>query len=108
MSADAPQANPGASDEALFVPPGDRHYSPEEVHALLTARITHLLEERRAWLLGKLYRLDVRERDLKAALASASEVPAALATLVMERQVERAEVKTRVRVEPIDDGDLRW
>ena len=93
-----------------LLPPDDRHYTEAEVRELLRARIASLLTTDRDWLLGKLYRLDVRERDIQAALASPGvDVPAALAELVVARQRERAATRRRYPAsgEDIEEG-LRW
>ena len=101
-----------AGAELLQLPdPGA--YTPEEVHPLLRAQVAHLLTHRRAWLFGKLYRLDVRERDLKAALAQpGGDVAGALATLIIARQAERLATRSRAsaRPEAADEefGDLSW
>ena len=96
--------------ELLPLPP-DHAYTEAEVVALLRERIADLLASDRDWLLGKMYRLDVRERDLLAALAApAVDVPGALAALVVARQRERAAARERYRAR--DDGEieegLRW
>lgn len=77
-----------------LLPPSGHGYSEAEVLELLRGRIAALLDTERAWLLGKLYRLDVRERDIKLALRQA-EVAGALAGLVMARQRERVAARAR-------------
>ncbi len=81
-----------------------------EVLRLLAAQIQHLLLTQRDWLLGKLYRLDVREADIRAALRNpVPELPArALARLVLARHRERVRTKARFSSPPLDDEDLRW
>ena len=91
-----------------------QRFSESELLALLAREVAYLLGTRRDWLLGKLYRLDVRERDIKAALAvPQADVPTALATLIVARQRERAAVKAQVCSTPFDArnteaGDLSW
>ena len=88
-----------------------RRYGEEELLELLTGWIAQLLDARRDWLLGKLYRMDVRERDILAALAVPDARPArALARLVLERQRERLAARARYRSPPLDEdeGALRW
>lgn len=99
--------------ELEFIDLGDRSFDDAEVEAIVSHQVAHLLATRRDWLLGKLYRLDVRETDIKAALAQAeADVPTALARLIVERQRERIAVKRRVRVRPLrrDEqlGDMSW
>ena len=81
---------------ALEIPARDRAFSEEEVVDILRQQIAYLLEHRRDWLLGKLYRLDVRERDIKAALAvPQSDTAEDLARLILARQAERSAARLR-------------
>ena len=94
-------------------PEGDTEYSEQEVLELLRKQLAFLLENRRDWLLGKLYRLDVRERDIKAALAAPNtDVATELARLIVARQAERAAARRKFAEEG-DKGteipkDLAW
>ena len=93
-----------------LLPPDDHGYTEAEVLALLRERVAALLQSDRDWLLGKLYRLDVRERDIQGALAQPSvDVPAALAELILARQRERLAARRRHPPRRDDvDPDLRW
>ena len=91
----------------------ERTYSDDEIRQLLTKQIAHLLEHKRDWLMGKLYRLDVREPDIKRVLANPdASVAEGLAALVLSRQYERQASKINVEVKPLDPsgefGDLVW
>ena len=99
----------------VLADPTARRLSPAETIELLRRQIAHLLAHRRDWLLGKLYRLDVRERDIRAALAQPGLEPAAaLARLVYERQAERLAARRAHASRPIPQserdafGDLDW
>ena len=70
-------------DDAPAVVPGDA----EAMRAWLRARIAAMLDGDRARLMAVLYRIDVRERDVAAALA-ASDPASALADAVLERVAE--------------------
>ena len=96
-------ALPHAPDETL----------PEaEILALLTTHVRRLLATERDWLLSKLYRLDVRERDINAVLASRQDAAEGLAALILARHHERAAARAKYRpvVEPWDEelGDMSW
>lgn len=93
-----------------LLPPTDHGYTEAEVLALLRERVASLLESDRDWLLGKLYRLDVRERDLQRALARPSvDVAAALAELILARQRERLAARRRYPPRRADvDPELHW
>lgn len=93
-----------------LLPPADHTYAEAEVLTLLRDRVAALLASDRDWLLGKLYRLDVRERDIEAALARPSvDVPSALAELIVARQRERTAARARHAAPRGDiDPDLRW
>lgn len=57
------------------------------LRAWLCARISAMLTGERARLMAVLYRIDVRERDVRAALAS-GDPPSALADAVIARAAE--------------------
>ncbi len=83
-----------------------------QIHALLTEHIARLLATKRDWLLSKLYRLDVRERDLRRLLATDADAAGGLARLVLDRHYERARARFNHRPmqEPFDPelGDISW
>ena len=119
MSSDPTRENPTGTLPRLFsaleVPLDGRTLTDEEAFRLIELQIGYLLKHRRDWLLGKLYRLDVRERDIKAALATcaSNEVAAALTNLVFARQRERAATRQRYGAQskdalPEDLKDLSW
>ena len=102
-----------ADVDEIQIPPTDRMFSEEEIIDILRQQIGYLLDHKRDWLLGKLYRLDIRERDIKIALNLPNEPPSqALARLVVARQQERSSTKNNVEVKPLDPdgefGDLIW
>ncbi len=102
-----------ADVDEIQIPPTDRTFSEEEIVDILRQQIAFLLDHKRDWLLGKLYRLDIREQDIKIALNLPNEPPSqALARLVVSRQQERSSTKSRAQVEPLDPegefGDLIW
>ncbi len=80
-----------------------------ELLRLLADHIDYLLQHRMEWLLSLLYRLDVSEAKVNAALHPAAPEPAnvGLARLIFERQLQRAYTKLHVRPEPLED-DLAW
>ena len=96
----------------LALPPEAHRLSPEETAAVLAPQIGRLLGERRDWLLSRLYRLDVRERDIKAALATDADAALGLARLIVARHHERRRTRARYRPlpEPYDEelGDMSW
>ncbi|MEM8488141.1 MAG: hypothetical protein AAF564_21505 [Bacteroidota bacterium] len=65
--------------------------SIDEIRSFLINHITRLLDQNPAHLMSILYRIDVREPDVKAAIATAptGELPAQLATLIIDRQLEK-------------------
>ena len=102
-----------AEVDDIQIPPTERTFSEEEILDILSQQIAYLLDNKRDWLLGKLYRLDVREQDIKIALNLPTEPPAsALAKLILARQQERSAMKEAVEVKPLDPdgefGDLIW
>lgn len=100
-----------ADVEGLVQVEHDKTYSEAEIFHLLKHQVSFLLDNRRDWLLGKLYRLDVRERDILAALEVPGSDPASeLTRLIIERQQERAEAKRKFKSPPLspEEEDLRW
>ena len=92
--------------------PDDEPVSEERLFQILADQIAYMIEFRMEYLLSLLYRNDVLEHKINAALSPANEDPAniALAKLVMERQRERMATKKAYRVDEIDeiDEDLRF
>ncbi len=89
------------------------HLPDSEIVELLRVEIARHLKDRRDWILSKLYRLDIRESDIKQVLARADLDPATgLARLVLERHRERQ--ASRASNEPLPEpedpefGDLAW
>lgn len=95
----------------LTLPPVDG-LTEAELLALLTSHVRRLLDTERDWLLSKLYRLDVGERDIKAALAREADAAAALAHLILTRHRER--MAARASHQPLPEpynpelGDMSW
>ncbi len=71
----------------------------------LTERIRHLLATRIDFFMSLMYRLDVSEDKIRQALAPGNPEPpdVALARLIINRQVQRAETKERYRQDPLTD-----
>ena len=84
MPRDLPSTAP---DAALATFGADAPSDAEAMRAWLRARIAAMLDGDRARLMAVLYRIDVRERDVAAALA-ASDPASALADAVLERVAE--------------------
>ena len=96
----------------LRLPTPPEGLSEGELLALLATHVGRLLATERDWLLSKLYRLDVREADIKAALAGGGDVGGALARLILDRHRERMRARARHSplAEPFDPelGDMSW
>lgn len=80
-----------------------------ELLRLLCDQVDYYLQHRMEWLLSTLYRLDVREDLVHAALHPSAPEPAnlGLARLILERQKMRAYTKLNIRSEPLDE-DMQW
>lgn len=85
--------------------------SEEELLKILADHIAWLIDHRLDFLLSLMYRLDITEAKINAALSPANPFPAhlALAHLVLERQKERVQTKQLydTKSEDIEDG-LKW
>lgn len=86
--------------------------SEEELFGMLCDRITWLIEHNMEYLLSLLYRNDIAESKIYYALSPLDPDPAnvALAKLVLERQKQRMETKSRFGKQDADgvDEELRW
>ena len=80
-----------------------------EMLALLESRVSELLQTQPEYLMSYLYRLDVPEADVQAALNDA--VPGlAIAKALWVRQKKRIKTKLEVKSAPLgaDEADWKW
>lgn len=90
---------------------GDNGISEEELLQQLADQIAYMIEYRIDFLMSLMYRLDILEHKINAALSPASPLPAnlALAHLIIDRQKERIETKKTYKPDPNEDmGDLQF
>jgi len=92
-----------ARDFELEAP--QEQFSEEELFDLLCDVIAEMIEHRLEFLLSLMYRLDVNEQKVDAALSPSSPEPAnaALARLVLERQKQRIFTKRYYKQSKPDD-----
>ena len=79
----------------------------EELFLVLADRIAYMIEYQLEFLLSLMYRLDVKETKVEAALAPGAPEPAnvGLARLVLERQKQRAFTKQYYKQDKLEDLD---
>ena len=89
--------------------PEDRISDAEMIH-ILAEKVQAYLEVNINLLMSYLYRLDVREKDIKIALSNSSDEAGhyALAKLIWARQKERLETKKAYKIDLDIDEDLAW
>ncbi len=89
--------------------PSDKTLSPEEVLRLLSDHVDWLMEHRMEWLLSLMYRMDIDERLVEAALLPNAPEPAniGLAKLILARQQARARTKQTYRPEDLGE-EWEW
>lgn len=83
----------------------------EQMVQLLANRIAYMLEYQLEYLFSMMYRMDVSEKKVSAALHPLAEEPAnvGLARLVIERQKERLFTKEHYKQADLgNEEDLRW
>jgi hypothetical protein len=87
----------------------ENHTDEHALLAAVSARVGHLLSHDVDFLMGMLYRLDVLEEKIKAAIAKGAPDPAhiALAKLIIERQKQRYATK-RNSFKPLPDDMQEW
>ena len=90
--------------------PEDDTLSEAEVIQLLADEVDRMMQYRMEWLLSLMYRMDVAETDVNAALHPLSPIPPnlALAKLIYARQSRRAYTKATFKPKPLEDEDLAW
>lgn len=79
--------------------------SEDQLFQMLADHIDYLIERRMEWLLSLMYRMDIDEAKVQAALSPMALDPAniGLAKLVLERQKQR--VHTKQTYQPEDLGE---
>lgn len=89
---------------------GDEPITEEELLQLLANEVAYMIEHRLETLFSLMYRLDVKESLVRAALApGANEMPnLAIAKLILERQKNRIYTKLKYRQKPLDDMEGFW
>ncbi|WP_457654107.1 hypothetical protein [Rhodocaloribacter sp.] len=75
------------------------HPTLDDVRAFVTEKIAGLLDRNPGMLMSILYRIDVAEDKVTAALTTCSPeaIPAALADLVIERQLQKLRIRRHYR-----------
>jgi len=81
-------------DKSTTLVPGEK-VTMDDVRKFLIEKITTLLDRNHGMLMSILYRIDVSERRVKQAMTGSSpaELPAVLADLVIERQLQKLRTK---------------
>lgn len=74
---------------------GEEYLNEEDLLRMLIDHIDFLLEKRMEWLLSLMYRMDIDEAKVHAALLPTAEEPAniGVAKLVLDRQKRRVQTK---------------
>ncbi len=89
-------------------PSNKKTWTEADLFELLANEVADMIEHRIDLLLSLMYRLDVLEVDINAALNPANPVAAnvALATLIMERQRQRVLTKRTYKTKPIEGWEF--
>jgi hypothetical protein len=85
----------------------ERRYSEQELFDMLADQIAYMIEYRLEFLLSLMYRLDISEKKVNAALSPGAEEPAnvGLARLVLDRQKQRAFTKQFYKQEDLGEHE---
>ena len=83
--------------------------SEEELLQLLADEVDHLIDQRMEWLLSLMYRMDIDESRVQAAISPLAKEPAniGLARLILERQQQRAHTKQTYKPEDLGE-EWEW
>jgi len=76
--------------------------SEEELYQAIQDRVANMLDKQPELLMSYLYRLDIEETKIKAAINSNVETVKGLAVLILERQKQRIETKSKYQQGPIE------
>ena len=90
---------------------GPEPLTEQQLFELVANEVAYMIEHRMETLFSLLYRLDVSERKIRAALAAEAAEPAnvILAKLIIDRQKQRIITKMQYRQDKIEDlGDLEF
>ncbi len=79
----------------------------EELLRLLADQVAYLIDHKLEFLLSLMYRLDIDERKVNAALSPFAEEPAnlALARLILERQIQRVFTKQHYKQDNLENWE---
>jgi hypothetical protein len=82
--------------------------SDEQMIQMISERVEELLERNIELLMSYLYRLDVAEAKINAALDLSAIIPphVGIATLIWQRQKERIATKKKYKQDPIDNWGI--
>ncbi len=92
----------------LGIEPNEEMNSEQQILNTIANRVAHLLDRDIDLLLSYLYRLDVLEVNINAALKTGTLGPPdiALAKLILDRQIKRIETKKKYKVDPIEGWEF--
>jgi hypothetical protein len=81
------------------------YQNEDELFRMLADQIAWMIERRMEWLLSLMYRMDIDEAQVQAALSPVAPEPAniGLARLVLERQKQRVHTKQTYRPSALDE-----
>lgn len=87
----------------------DQHLTEEQLFQMLADHIDWLIERRMEWLLSLMYRMDVNEAKVQAALSPNAPEAAniGLARLVLERQKQRVYTKQQYKTTDLGE-EWEW
>jgi hypothetical protein len=85
-------------------------YTLQELTELLAVQVNHLLQTNFEQLVNLLYRIDVSEKALKQLLAQNPKADAGhiIATLIIERQLEKIKTRQQYKTDGDFDGAEKW
>jgi hypothetical protein len=86
---------------------GDNPLTEEQLFDLLANAVAYMIESRLDFLLSLMYRLDIEEHAIRAALAPDAPELAniGLAKLILQRQKDRIFTKMKYKQPPLEDSD---
>lgn len=87
-----------------------KKYSLQELTELLAVQVNRLLQTNFEQLVNLLYRIDVSEKALKQLLAQHPKADAGylIATLIIERQLQKMKTRQQYKTKDDFDGAEKW
>jgi hypothetical protein len=95
-------------DFEILLNQDDEFISEEDILKELENRVIWAMHYNSGVFYQLMYKLDIDEKKLVHAMQSASNLPREIATIILSRQIQRLQDKTKYKPTKSDDQELNW